>query len=511
MAQITSAQSNARSHSTGSDIFAQVQDISKNYGSTQALRSVDLTINTAEILGLVGHNGAGKSTLVRVIAGLEQPDSGKATVGSHTVGADWSLAEAENRGVRMAYQELSLCNDLTVAESGYLSDRTPLPRFAWRKASKRRIGHALGEIFPNHGISLDQRIGDLSMAQRQMVEIARATCTDKLRLLILDEPSESLGPDAAEQMYTYLRKLPLNGTSVLLISHRMQEVLKNSSRIAVLKDGSVVQTVKSESATEQDLITAMGGELGVEATPALGISPSDLEQDTVGSDFVDQLDIRLNLGKGNGTITGAAGEIIGLAGLAGQGQEAALGALWRPGLLNRGIRIPKNRAYVPGDRQSSGILRLWSVAENLTISSVRSVSKFGVINPHGRSAIATKWINLLKIKGHATAPITTLSGGNQQKVLVARAFASDAQMVLLDDPFRGVDVKTKEELYTLMKSEAARGRTIVWYSTENQEMLHCDRVHVFRAGRIVSELIGPAITEERLIAHSFDDSLGELS
>src|SRR4051812_31082340 len=223
MTQALSSQPETPDFGTRGEVFAVVKGVTKNYGNTQALRGVDLTINKGEILGLVGHNGAGKSTLVRVIAGLERNDGGEVAVGGQAAGPEWGLAEAERRGVRMAYQELSLCNDLTVGESGYLSDRGPLPMFGWRKASRQRIAEVLGEIFPGHGIPLAQRIGNLPMAQRQMVEIARAVCTESLRLLILDEPTESLGIDAANQMYAYLHRLVGRGISVLLISHRMQE------------------------------------------------------------------------------------------------------------------------------------------------------------------------------------------------------------------------------------------------------------------------------------------------
>ena len=199
------------------------------------------------------------------------------------------------------------------------------------------------------------------------------------------------------------------------------------------------------------------------------------------------------------------GEIVGLAGLAGQGQERVLSRLWSAGPLTRGVSTPRRRAYVPGDRQTSGILPLWSVAQNLTIAALRGISTAGVVNGRAKRELAARWIDALHIRGAAGAPITALSGGNQQKVLVARAFATDASLVLLDDPFRGVDVATKNELYALMKAEAAAGRAIVWYSTENAEMAHCDRVYVLRAGRIVSELAGDTNTEERIIADSFEE------
>ncbi len=481
--------------------------VTKRYGSTRALNGVDLAVGPGEILGLVGHNGAGKSTLMRMLAGREQPDEGR--ISWRGGGGRWDARAAAAAGVRMVYQELALCADLTVAENAALSDPRP-PRPGWRGTAERRIAEVLDTVFPGHGISVIRRAGELPMAERQMVEIARALCTDHLGLLILDEPTESLGVDATRQLYAHLKSLVSGGVSVLLISHRMQEVLEHSDRIAVMKDGAVVEIVDSAGATESALLTAMGGEVradsgalarAAEVTGA--VSAGAVSAGAVSQGSAETI-AELRTGDGP-AFRIAAGEIVGLAGLAGQGQEDVLARLWRGG---RGVRAPKHRSYVPGDRQTSGILPLWSVAENLTISALAAVSRFGVVDGRAKRELARRWISALRVRGEAGTPITALSGGNQQKVLVARAFASDARLVLLDDPFRGVDVATKNELYALMKAEAAAGRAVVWYSTENGEMAHCERVYVFRSGRIVSELAGETNTEERIIADSFDDATG---
>jgi ribose transport system ATP-binding protein len=200
-------------------------------------------------------------------------------------------------------------------------------------------------------------------------------------------------------------------------------------------------------------------------------------------------------------IVARKGEVIGLAGIAGQGQEQVLDRLWR---ARRGdVEVSAKRAFVPGDRQRSGVLPLWDVAANLTISALGRLSRRGIRQIDRESSLVASWVDRLKIRGGARAAITGLSGGNQQKVIVARAFASDADTILLDDPFRGVDVHTKAELYQLIRSEAAGGRTIVWYSSENSEMQHCDRTYVLRANRIAGELKGADITDDRIIAMSF--------
>jgi len=489
---------NAATSRRGPDVIV-ASGVTKRYGSTTALNGVDLAVGRGEILGLVGHNGAGKSTLMRMFAGREQPDEGRVS----WRGGDgrWDARAAAAAGVRMVYQELALCDDLTVAENGALTDPRPA-RGGWRGTAERRIGEVLDRVFPGHGISVIQRVGELPMAERQMVEIARVLCTDRLGLLILDEPTESLGADATRQLYVYLKTLVAEGVSMLLISHRIQEVLQHCDRIAVMKDGAVVDIVGADRATESALLEAMGGEVRADVgTLARAKVLADAAPQTGAT-----TETIAELRTGNGpALRVGAGEIVGLAGLAGQGQEDVLARLWQGG---RGARVPKRRAYVPGDRQTSGILPLWCVAENLTISALGGVSKLGFLDLRAKRALAARWIQALRVRGEASTPITALSGGNQQKVLIARAFASDARLVLLDDPFRGVDVATKSELYALMKAEAAAGRAIVWYSTENREMAHCERVYVFRSGLIVSELSGATNTEERIIADSFDHATG---
>ena len=487
---------------TGTTPLVSVRDVHRHYGHTRALGGVDLTVHTGEVLGIVGHNGAGKSTLMRLISGSEQPDRGDITVQGAPDGAPWTAAAAEAAGVRMVHQELALFPDLTVVENAYVSDRRK-PGRRWRATAERRILETLDDVFPGHGIDVVRRAGDLSMAQRQMVEIARALCADRVRLLILDEPTESLGADAAGQLYEYLRGRTAQGMSALLISHRMHEVLAHSDRIAVLRDGMLVSVTDGSGATEDALVAAMGGEVA-------DSSASELAPESASArDVPGRAQVVARVPVGTSEFTCHAGEIVGLAGLAGQGQETVLHRLWEPGLLRRSTTVPRRRAYVPGDRQVSGILPLWTVAENLTVSAGRAISRAGVVSPTRKRRLASTWVDRLRVRGGASAPITSLSGGNQQKVLVARAFAADAELVLLDDPFRGVDVHTKTELYSLMRSEAASGRSIVWYSTENKEMAHCDRVYVLRAGRIVSELRGAEITEERIIADSFDDVADE--
>jgi len=477
--------------------------VTKTYGRTRALAGVDLEVRSGEVLGLVGHNGAGKSTLMRIVAGLEDCDGGTVTVHGQEASGPGGRRPGAFRAIRMAYQETSLCPELTVAENIWVSSRHCLPRARWRRAAAERVRRRLDEIFPGHGVAPGDRVENLSLAQRQMVEIVRASLADPLDLLILDEPTESLGPDAARSLYAYVRRITAQGAAVLLISHRIREVLSVADRVVVLRDGAVVAERPAAGLGENDVLTLMGAEVAApaERTPAPAAAGA-----ASGRPIVAELRRVTVPGLRDVSLRVAEGEVVGLAGLAGQGQQEVLERLWRP--VRRDTVARGARAYVPGDRQRSGVLPLWSVGENLIVSAMRRMARLGLCRPAEERAVVRSWVDRLAIRGGADAMITELSGGNQQKVLVARAFASGADLILLDDPFRGVDVHTKTDLYRLIRQEAAQGRSIVWYSSENAEMAHCDRVYVFRAGRVVAELTGDEITEERIIAASFAEDEG---
>ena len=471
--------------------LVQIRQAVKTYRSTRALTGVTLEVNAGEVLGIVGHNGAGKSTLMRLLSGLETCDTGSIRIDGAA-----KPGRAGYPGVRMAYQEGSLALELTVAENIYLSSSRWMPRRRWRLAAAERAMARLAEIFPGCRIGAADHLDDLPLADRQMVEITRATIADDLRLLILDEPTESLSGDAVEHLYDFVRKLRSEGRAIVLVSHRLREILSVCDRVAVMKDGAVVSTYPAADVSERDLFLAMGGDIDV--TPAAG----ELVKTKRAGEGPAAVRIPMTTISGNPSeIVARKGEVIGLAGIAGQGQQQVLERLWR---ARRGdVEVGAKRAFVPGDRQRSGILPLWDVAANLTISALGSLSRWGVRRFEEESKLVARWVERLKIRGGARAAIAGLSGGNQQKVIVARAFASNVDTILLDDPFRGVDVHTRAELYQLIKTEAARGKTVFWYSSENSEMQHCDRAYVLRANRIAGELRGPEITDERIIAMSF--------
>ena len=472
-----------------------VDGASKSFGAVRALSDVSFAVAPGECVGLVGHNGAGKSTLVNILNGSLLPDTGTIRLDG-ALSESYSVGVARTRGLRCVFQELSLCPNLTVTENTRIT-HAGIKGFGWRRKAAALIGGMLDEIFPSHGIDCGETIAELSIAERQMVEIATAFSQSDhpVRLVILDEPTSSLDAGLAAQLLAYIRRFVATGGSVVLISHLLDEILSTGDRIVVMKDGKIVASRPAAEFTVDSLVGAMGSvvrardvrrnaEKGPARAPVLRLGAHGR------SDAPDFLAYR--------------GEILGLAGLGGHGQTRLLVTLF----MNAGGNWLRRRAaavaFVAGDRHMDGNLPLWSILKNLTVTLLPDLTRFGMVNRKTEAGIAETWQRRVEIRTNDLGnPILSLSGGNQQKVLFARALATTAPVLLMDDPMRGVDIGTKQEVYHMLRAEADSGRTFVWYSTEMDEICQCDRVYVFREGTIVAELIGEEITEERVLAASF--------
>ncbi|MDX8441748.1 sugar ABC transporter ATP-binding protein [Mesorhizobium australafricanum] len=471
----------------------------KHFGAVRALNGVDFHVGAGECVGLVGHNGAGKSTLMHMVAGTLRPDGGQIAVRGNAE-ASYSVARALELGIRCVFQELSLCPNLSVAENTRINHRA-LTGLGWRRRAADLIAAKLDEIFPDHGISADDIAGDLSIGRRQMVEVARAfTLTgEPLHLVILDEPTSSLDAHTAGQLLAFVRRFVEKGGSCILISHVLGEVLQNADRIVVMRDGKVVAADAASAFDRDRLVAAMGGAEGhrTGAAEARKTSPGALR--------VRARPARQQDGK---ELVARAGEIIGLAGLAGHGQTDLLLAIFSTAARVRaGIEVTAPVALVAGDRQSDGIFAQWSIAQNIGIRSLARLRNGLLISPQREAELAEYWQRKIGIRTpDMNNNIYSLSGGNQQKALFARAFGSDARIVLMDDPMRGVDIGTKLEVYGLVREEAAKGRTFLWYTTETEELDNCDHVYVFKNGRIVANLRRDELTEEKIIQSSFGDA-----
>lgn len=459
-------------------------NVTKSFGSVRALGGVDFSISPGEVVGLVGHNGAGKSTLVNIMMGNFLPSQGQ--VKRSTAGE-----------IRCVFQELSLCLNLDMAENTRLIHRG-LRGFGWRSRACAMIVRRLDEIFPDHGIPPEAKLSELPIGQRQMVEIARAfTLSDEkgcppLSMVILDEPTSALGEKATQQFLAFLRAVAEQGVAILLITHRLNEIYAVSHRIMVMKDGSSVAEGPPVDLPKARLVELMGGH-------AVPIEGEDIAtHKKVVQKMEANAPIMVAL-PGRVPVEARQGDIIGFTGLDGHGQREALVAIQTEG---RGANA--KTSFVAGDRQADGVLPAWSIAQNLTISCLSAIRRGAFLSPAAERRFAEEWRKRISIRMRdIDQPLIELSGGNQQKVLFARALAASAPIVLLDDPMRGVDVGTKAEVYQAIRKEADAGRTFIWFSTEFEELENCDRVYVFREGEPVACILRDELSQDAIIAASF--------
>lgn len=474
----------------------EVRNARVRFGEVVALDGVTLGIASGECLGLVGHNGAGKSTIVNVINGGLSPQEGEIAGDGETLD-NYGINTARAQGLRCVFQELSLCGNLSVIENTRLMHRNlggwSFDGLRWRSRARAIIKTALDEIFPGHRIDPSALVGTLSIAERQMVEIAMAFSDSGIapRLVILDEPTSSLDAGLAAQLLEQVRRFTAKGGAVVLISHILQEILTTSTRIVVMKDGRIVDERQASQFDSSSLVDAMG-------SPALEQAARRVPA---------QRDVVLSLSLPKGLdFSVRKGEIVGLAGLGGHGQTEMLLALYDTQSPHWIPRRAPNVTFVAGDRGLNGVFPRWSILRNFSISSLPDIARRGMLRDADEASKAATWRNRIAIRTpDMENPILSLSGGNQQKVLFARALGTRAPVVLMDDPMRGVDVGTKQEVYAIIRAEADAQRSFVWYSTEMDEMQLCDRVYVFREGQIVAELSGDEVTENAILRASFRD------
>jgi ribose transport system ATP-binding protein len=502
-----------------------VDRVTKTYRNTKAVADVSLTIADGEALGIVGHNGAGKSTLIKMVAGLVTPDAGTVALDKSVLPPGSGVAAAKRAGVRLASQEVVLCPDLLVLENVALAHPELFSAGrAWRRDIARRFEEHLALVFPGRRISAYRRTGALSLTELQIVQLTVATMPTSvpIRMLILDEPTSALTQDLATALFGYVRQMRREaGLGVAIISHKMGDIVDNSDRIIVLRDGAQTAELDTGDATSDQIVAAMGGSTGAGApagdasrTPGPARAPRPARTEGAGPGAAAIVSRAADAGTGELSFTVYPGEIVGLAGLEGQGQADLLAEVWR--MSRRASRLSRARrrwsmprrfsaAYVSGDRQQFGLLPLWEVRRNITVASLGSLLSFGVLLLGGRErAITDDWVKRVQIREGTERSVLELSGGTQQKVLLARGMAAKSDVLLLDDPFRGVDVITKEAAYRWIRDEADSGKAVVWYSSETAEFHKCDRAYVMREGAVRAVLAGPEISDDSLIRYSFD-------
>jgi ribose transport system ATP-binding protein len=503
--------------------FLRLEGITKRYGGVTALANVDFACSLGTIHAVVGENGAGKSSLMKLIAGVTRPDEGEIYLEDRPIKFA-SPADAAALGIVCIFQELSLLPDLSVADNISIAD--PPKRFGLiDHRRQRRIAEEVlhrvgcGDIHP------DERVKDLPLSRQQMVEIAKALVRNP-RLIIMDEATSALTARDVEHLYRIVRGLRDQGVAVLYISHRMPEISALADVCSVFRNGKHIETFPMSSRTTEEIVPMMIGREVARAYPGKDGSSIQSTPSTKSTEPAPLLEIKdltwyhvLN----RISLKLASGEIVGLGGLDGQGQSELLLALF--GVL-RGLsgevyidgrrmtiehpRQAKSRdiglALIPQDRQTQGLLLPMSIEDNLVLAASPDLSRFGLID-HAREQAATNDIvaKLRILANDLAAPVRTLSGGNQQKVVIGKWLLKQPRILLLNDPTRGIDVGTKQELYRLMRELAGTGLGILFYSTDYEELIGmCDRVVVCYGGRLIRELSGPDLNEHNLITSSLN-------
>ena len=492
----------------------RLENVSKRYGGVRALEKADLAVLAGRVHAILGENGAGKSTLIKIIAGVVTPDEGVMKVEGREARFT-SPASAKAAGIACVFQELSLIPELSVADNIALCD--PPRRFGM--IDRRRQRAIAQEALARAGaedISPFSLVKDLPLSRRQMVEIAKALVM-KPRLLILDEATSALTAADVVKVFSVLKRLRGEGLALLYISHRMHEITELADDCTVFRNGRRVATYTAGEKTDEDVVEMMIGREYRHVFPAKPTLPSDA------APVIELRNLTWSTRLNNISFTARAGEVVGLGGLDGQGQRELLLAMF--GVLagvsgdilidgkKRTIASPRvaksaaiGMALIPEDRKTEGLMLAMSVGANLTLAGLSGMSRAGVVDRAAERAAIDQMFALLAIRAESPdIPVGALSGGNQQKVVIAKWLMLKPRILLLNDPTRGIDVGTKQELYVLLRKLADSGATVIFYSTDYDELIGCcDRVLVLFDGAVRRELAGAEIDERSLVAAALD-------
>lgn len=485
---------------TDKNPYLQLKGIDKFFGITKALQGVDFDIYPGEVIGLVGPNGAGKSTLMKVITGVLEPTNGSLWVQGQEA-PRYTTREAKAIGISCAYQDLSLCTNLRVYENFAMLNvsHSLFEKPGWRKQRQKEADALLTKYFPGSGIDVMQQVNHLTLAERQIVEICKTLMAENLRILVLDEPTSALSTDKAQQLHEVVRSLAAQGVAIIYISHKLDEIKQICNRIVVMRNGQITGECLPEETSQDELLQMLGGEITERAlrqeTPVAENAVPMVQTSSLSTNGLQNVTMHLN-----------KGEILGISGLVGSGQETLLNAIFDAGKKGKkgGVVVNGTVSYVSGDRAKEGVFPLWSIFDNILIASLDKVRKGPLLNQKESEGLAQHWYDKLKFKAEGVhSPITSLSGGNQQKALIARGIASGADVIILNDPTAGVDIETKQEIYALLHEAKAEGRSIILYSTEDAEIEICDRAYIMHEGAITKELTGNEITVPNIVRASF--------
>jgi rhamnose transport system ATP-binding protein len=483
-----------------------LEGVSKSFGAVRALRDVSLQLYAGEAHALAGENGAGKSTLIKTLAGVHRPDSGGVLLDGAPV-VFHGPADARDAGVAVIYQEPTLFPDLSVAENIFVGRQ---PRRSLGRVDHKAVGKATADLFTRLGVDLDphQPARGLSIADQQLVEIAKALSFDA-RVLIMDEPTAALTGSEVARLFGVVRALRESGAAVLFISHRLEEVFALCQRVTTLRDGAWIASEPVDGLTEDDLVRRMVGRDLDELYPKqdarvgeVALSVRRLTREGVFTDV--SFDVR-------------RGEIVGLAGLVGAGRSEVARAVFgvdrwdaggveidgrplKPGAPS--LAMAAGLALVPEDRRAQGLVMDMSIERNINLTGFRSTARAGLMDRGAERSRAVDWAVRLQVKYARLADVVgTLSGGNQQKVVLAKWLATGPRVLIVDEPTRGIDVGTKAEVHRLLSQLAADGLAVLMISSDLPEILGmADRVLVMHEGRLTAEIPREDATEETVMA-----------
>ncbi len=491
------------------DILLQVNNVTKSFPGCKALDNVGLTVRKGSVHALMGENGAGKSTLIKVLTGVYQADEGEIFINGEKVFFS-TPKEALDKGISTIYQELDLIPELSVAENIFLGREIMKGKLIdWKKTHEKAR-----EIMESIHIDIDTKstLSSHSTAIQQMVSIARAVSV-QAKLVVMDEPTSSLDEKEVAILFQVIKDLKSRGVSIIFITHKLDEVFQICDEMTIMKDGVVVANADVEKISKLEMVSLMVGR------DSSGIVDNKKDYSRVNVREESVLAVK-NLKHGSKVVDQSLdlkkGEILGLAGLLGSGRTELVRLVFGVDKPESGeiyvkqekvhfksprAAMKKNMAFCFEDRKVEGIIPNMSVKNNITLAILPRISKLGVVSNKKQDEIVGKYIDALKIKvSDPSQPIKSLSGGNQQKVLLARALASNPELLILDEPTRGIDVGAKKEILDITESLAEEGISVLLISSELQELVSsCSKISIIRDGKRVGELNGEEISEKEIL------------
>jgi rhamnose transport system ATP-binding protein len=488
-----------------SEYILELKNISKSFSGVEVLHEVSFSLRAGEVHALLGENGAGKSTLVKLMTGVYQPDGGAIYLNGEQVRLG-DARESRQAGIAAIYQELSLFPDLDVAENIFVGRQ---PTTAGGKIDWHGLYSEAQKLLTSLGLHLDlkQKARSLSIAQQQMVEIARAISVNA-RILIMDEPTSSLTLNEVNDLFRLVRRLRDEGTAIIFISHRLEELFELADRVTILRDGSYIDTCQLKDITRDELIRMMVGRTITELFPKQDVEPGQVilkVENLTCEGLFENVSFELR-----------RGEILGMSGLIGAGRTEVARSIFgvepptsgKIQVDGREVSINSSRqaidlglAYVPEDRQLHGLVPAMNIVHNISLPLIKNFSSWGRLNDRAERSEAFAMASQMEVRAHTIWQMAReLSGGNQQKVVLAKWLSTKPRILILDEPTRGIDVGTKAAVHALMSQLASEGMAILMISSELPEVLGMsDRVLVMREGRVTAQLTRAEATQEKIL------------